>query len=64
MPKHEAPLVKIGVLGDDDEPLLCSVGPDRVVVSGLQANVPNMGRARVDAGQGVSQPRRQVLVEE
>jgi hypothetical protein len=56
MPQHEAPLVKVGILGDDDEPVLCGIGPDCVVVSGLQANVPDMGRARVDSGKGVSQP--------
>ena len=34
-PEHEASLMEIGILGDDDEPVLCSVGPDRVIVSGL-----------------------------
>ena len=56
--------MEIGILGDDDKSVLCSVGPDRVIVSGLQANVPHMGRIRVGGREGVSQPGRQVLVEE
>jgi len=43
-------LMEICVLRDDREPVMCGIRPDRVVV-GLEAFVPDVGRAAVEIGE-------------
>ena len=43
MAQHEAALVEVGVFRDDDEPLFRGVGPDGLIISSVQTDLPDMG---------------------
>src|SRR4029453_12310059 len=55
--------MEIGVLRDDREPVFGGVLPDRVVIRSLQADIAEVGRARVEVADDVKEPAREVLVE-
>jgi len=64
VPQQEAPLVEIGILRDDREPMLGGVSPDGIVIGSLQANLADMRRARVEVREDGEETGREVLVEE
>ena len=61
---HEAALVEIGVLRNDQEAVSHGICPDGVIVGAGQPDVTHMGGVGEDLGQRLYETRRQILVEE
>jgi hypothetical protein len=61
---HQAALVKVPVLGYEDEPILLSVGPDGFVATSRESVLLYVSRIRVNVSEPADDPIRKILVQQ
>lgn len=64
MTADQAPLVEVGVLGGDSEPVVEGVAPDVFVVGPGEVDMPDVNRSGVVVIQDAEEPVGEVLVEQ